>query len=58
MNICIVSTFDGTTEDFMEIFNWARIKHQHSQQILKLALSEKVRSLQWEMLLTWKNFKK
>ena len=26
MNICIVSTFDGTTDDFMEIFNWAKDK--------------------------------
>ena len=26
MNICVVSTFDGTTEDFMEIFNWAKDK--------------------------------
>ena len=26
MNICIASTFDGTTEDFMEIFNWAKDK--------------------------------
>ncbi len=26
MNICIVSTFDGTTDDFMEIFNWAKNK--------------------------------
>ena len=24
MNICVVSTFDGTTDDFMEIFNWAK----------------------------------
>jgi len=24
MNICMVSTFDGTTDDFMEIFNWAK----------------------------------
>ena len=26
MNICVVSTFEGTTEDFMEIFNWAKDK--------------------------------
>ena len=26
MNICVVSTFDGTTDDFMEIFNWAKDK--------------------------------
>ena len=26
MNICVVSTFDGTTDDFMEIFNWAKGK--------------------------------
>ena len=26
MNICVVSTFDGTTDDFMEIFNWAKSK--------------------------------
>ena len=26
MNICMVSTFDGTTNDFMEIFNWAKDK--------------------------------
>ena len=26
MNICIVSTFDGTTDAFMEIFNWAKDK--------------------------------
>ena len=26
MNICVVSTFDGTTGDFMEIFNWAKYK--------------------------------
>ena len=26
MNVCVVSTFDGTTEDFMEIFNWAKEK--------------------------------
>ena len=26
MNVCVVSTFDGTTEDFMEIFNWAKDK--------------------------------
>ena len=26
MNICIVPTFDGTTDDFMEIFNWAKDK--------------------------------
>ena len=26
MNICVVSTFDGTTGDFMEIFNWAKDK--------------------------------
>ena len=24
MNICVVSTFNGTTDDFMEIFNWAK----------------------------------
>ena len=22
MNICVVSTFDGTTEDYMELWNW------------------------------------
>ena len=38
MNICVVSTFDGTTEDFMEIFNWAKKKWHHLQQIWKLAL--------------------
>ena len=26
MNICVVSTFDGTPDDFMEIFNWAKDK--------------------------------
>ena len=26
MNICVVSTFEGTTDDFMEIFNWAKDK--------------------------------
>ena len=26
MNICVVSTFDGTTDDFMEMFNWAKNK--------------------------------
>ena len=26
MNICVVSTFDGTTDDFMKIFNWAKDK--------------------------------
>ena len=26
MNICVVSTFDGTIDDFMEIFNWAKDK--------------------------------
>ena len=26
MNICVVSTFDGSTDDFMEIFNWAKDK--------------------------------
>ena len=26
MNICFVSTFNGTTNDFMEIFNWAKDK--------------------------------
>ena len=26
MNICVVSTFDGTTDDYMEIFNWAKDK--------------------------------
>ena len=26
MNICVVSTFEGTTDDFMEIFNWAKNK--------------------------------
>ena len=26
MNICVVSTFDGTTDDFMEIYNWAKDK--------------------------------
>ena len=26
MNICVVSTFDGTTDDFMQIFNWAKEK--------------------------------
>ena len=26
MNICFVSTFEGTTDDFMEIFNWAKDK--------------------------------
>ena len=26
MNICVVSTFEGTTEDFMENFNWAKDK--------------------------------
>ena len=26
MNICIVSTFNGTTDDFMEIFNLAKDK--------------------------------
>ena len=26
MNICVVSTFDGSTDDFMEIFNWAKSK--------------------------------
>ena len=26
MNICIVSTFDGTTEDFMEIYNSTKPK--------------------------------
>ena len=26
MNICVVSTFDGITDDFMEIFNWAKDK--------------------------------
>ena len=26
MNICMVSTFEGTTDDFMEIFNWAKDK--------------------------------
>ena len=26
MNICMVSTFDGTTNDFMEIFSWAKDK--------------------------------
>lgn len=26
MNICVVSTFDGTTDDFMEIVNWAKDK--------------------------------
>ena len=24
MNICVVSTFDGTTDNFMEMFNWAK----------------------------------
>ena len=24
MNICMVSNFEGTTDDFMEIFNWAK----------------------------------
>ena len=26
MNICVVSTFEGSTDDFMEIFNWAKDK--------------------------------
>mgnify|MGYP001035648210 FL=1 len=26
MNICVVSTFDGTTDDYMEILNWAKDK--------------------------------
>ena len=26
MNICVVSTFNGTTDDCMEIFNWAKDK--------------------------------
>ena len=26
MNVCVVSTFDGTTDNFMEIFNWAKDK--------------------------------
>ena len=26
MNICVVSTFEGTTDDIMEIFNWAKDK--------------------------------
>ena len=26
MNLCVVSTFEGTTDDFMEIFNWAKDK--------------------------------
>ena len=26
MNICVMSTFDGTTDDFMQIFNWAKEK--------------------------------
>jgi|TARA_B110000211_G_scaffold108_1_gene137 hypothetical protein len=26
MNICVVSTFEGTTDDFMEIFNWVKDK--------------------------------
>ena len=26
MNICVVSTFDGTTEDYMELWNWLEDK--------------------------------
>ncbi|MDC0037236.1 hypothetical protein OAJ30_01010 [Alphaproteobacteria bacterium] len=26
MNICVVSTFEGITDDFMEIYNWAKDK--------------------------------
>ncbi len=26
MNICFVSTFEGTSDDFMEMFNWAKDK--------------------------------
>ena len=26
MNICVVSTFNGSTDDSMEIFNWAKDK--------------------------------
>ncbi len=26
MNICMVSTFEGTIDDFMEIWNWAKDK--------------------------------
>jgi len=28
MNICVVSTFDGTTDDYMEMFNATKEKEQ------------------------------
>ena len=30
MNICVVSTFDGTTNDYMEIFNATKEKAANS----------------------------
>ena len=30
MNICVVSTFDGTTNDYMEIFNSTKEKAANS----------------------------
>ena len=58
MNICVVSTFDGTTDDFMEIFNWAKDKASAFATDFEVGVIKRARSLQWEMLLIWKNFKK
>ena len=34
MNICVVSTFDGTTDDYMEMFNATKEKAADTDLIL------------------------
>ena len=41
MNICVVSTFDGTTEDFMETFNWAKEKMASSATDMEVGVNKR-----------------
>ena len=41
MNVCVVSTFEGTTEDYIEMFNATKEKKKTLWRIITLALLER-----------------
>ena len=43
MNVCIVSTFEGTTEDYMEMFNATKEKGKGFMADIILALLERAK---------------